>query len=360
MGEENKQENLDQALLDKVSEFYSEEETKQVTTDSQEEGQDNEDKEDAEQPQENTEEVKQENSLDDKEGEQDLTEEENTTEKTTSTEDDFNRSLSGFQKEFKELVQSIEDKDLQQRIIEAGKHERADIDRKRQQLGESGKLYQLIDEAVKDNRLNYTRNSYPDLIKNYLGFDVLFSKDPQTAIKNLAQSANIQLDSLIEKPKIQDNQSNDDYDDYRTPEEKARDEKIAKLEQEINHFKNQNTKQSQVEAESEIQEFANSRDSEGNLKYPHFDKVRANMGLFFNDNYPDMTLDKAYQKAILMDDELIRLRDADILKKAELRRKQEIEKAKKLKKQSIDSTRINTRSTNPDANLENIVSQFGF
>lgn len=360
MGEENKQENLDQALLDKVSEFYQEENTKQVETDSQEEGLDNEEKEDTEQSQEDTEEVKEDNSLSDEESEEKSSLEDESTEDSEKTKDDFDRSLSGFKQEFKELVRSIKDKDLQQKIIEVGKLERASIDKVRSELGQDHGLYKLIDKEVQDNRLKYSRIDYPNLIKNYLGFDVLFTKDPQTAIKNLAKSANIQLDSLIEKPINQDNLSDDDYDDYRTPEEKARDEKIAKLEQEINYFKNQNSRQSQVEVENELQEFANSRDSEGNLKYPHFDKVRANMGLFFNDNYPDMTLEKAYQKAILLDDELIRLRDADILRKAELKRKQEIEKAKKLKKQSIDSKRINTRSTNPDANLENIVSQFGF
>ena len=71
-----------------------------------------------------------------------------------------------------------------------------------------------------------------------------------------------------------------------------------------------------------------------------------------------MTMEKAYSKAILLDDELVTLRDAELLKKAEIKRKTEIEKAKKLKRQSVRSSKVSATISNPDAALERIVGDF--
>ena len=47
---------------------------------------------------------------------------------------------------------------------------------------------------------------------------------------------------------------------------------------------------------------------------------------------PTITMAKAYQKAILLDDDLIAQRDEELLERAKAKRAAEIEKAKKLKK----------------------------
>ena len=82
------------------------------------------------------------------------------------------------------------------------------------------------------------------------------------------------------------------------------------------------------------------------------------MSLFFNNANPDMTMDKAYKKAIRLDDELSSQRDADILNKAAVKRKADIVKAKKQKKQSVRSSKVTSTIKDPDKALANIVNDF--
>jgi len=268
---------------------------------------------------------------------------------------DLNETLRGvFNKDYINLLESVDDLELRDKLINAGKLQRADLDRKRLDLGESNKLVSTLDEAVKANGLNYNRQQYGDIIKNFMGFDALFAKDPRQALETLAKQANIDLNSLNNKAV----QSDDE--DYRLPEEIARDEKLEALEKKLNQYENQQQQQSQVSVQQEINDFANTKDSEGNLKYPHFDRVRANMGLFFNDNNSDMTMDLAYNKAIRLDDELFNQSQRSLLAKDGQKRKIEIEKAKKLKKQSIHSSNIKTANKTPRKALEDIVADLGF
>lgn len=355
MGEEIEKKDLDTVLAEKLEEFYPEEKKEPIEAQEQEAEEQTTTEENSDIEQSNAQE-----SDDETQG-SDTSEEEAPTEGQTSIEEekpehDIDAYLHGYKKEFRELVKSIEDKDLQKNLINTSKAHLIDLDRQREDLGENKKLIRVLDEAVKNNGLSYNKKGYADLVQNYLGFDALFTRDPQLAIKNLAKSANINLDDLVEKKQVVEE---DDYD-YRTPEEKAESERVSRLEEELNLLKRQNQQQHQVSVQQEINDFANARNAEGELKYPHFDKVRGTMGLLFNDSNPDMTMEKAYQKAVLLDDELRAQRDADLLRKNEEKRKKEIEKAKSLKKQSVRSSRVNTRTNNPDANMDQIVASLGF
>jgi hypothetical protein len=186
-----------------------------------------------------------------------------------------------------------------------------------------------------------------------MGFDALFAKDPQQAIETLAKQANIDLNTLGSKT-VQE----DDHDDYRTPEEIEMAKRLETLERREQQRENQLKQQEQLSVQQEINDFAGTKDSEGNLKYPYFDKVRANMGLFFNSNNPDMTMERAYQKALLLDDELIAKRDADILRKADTEKKARIEKAKKLKKQSVRSSKVKAAISDPRSKTLEAVDAF--
>ena len=279
-------------------------------------------------------------------------------EETEKEEVNFKDSLKGvFNNDYIDLLESVEDLELRNRLVDAGKAQRADLDRKRLELGESNKLVSTLDEAVKNNGLNYSRQQYAQVVKNFMDFDALYTKDPKQAIEALANKANIDLTSYGSKTV----QQSDDYDgDYRTPEEIARDEKLEALERKLNQYENQQYQQSQISVQQELNDFANAKDEQGNLKYPHFDRVRTNMALFFNDSNPDMTMELAYQKAIRLDDELYSQSQKSILEKEEQKRKMEIEKAKKLKKQSVRSSKINSANKTPRKALESIVDELGF
>ena len=222
----------------------------------------------------------------------DEVEEENETEEK---EINLTESLRGaFSKEYIDLLESIEDPKLRNNLIDAGKKQRADLDRKRLELGETKKLVEIIDNEVKSNNLNYTRQQYAAMVKNFMGFEALYSKDPKQAIESLAKAAKIDLSTY---GTVQED------DDYRTPEEIAIDNRLKRLEEENNQFRNQHKQQEQVSVQQEINNFANLKDSEGNLKHPHFDKVRSTMSVLMSDLNLDM--DGAYKKAVRLDDDQI-------------------------------------------------------
>jgi len=286
--------------------------------------------------------------------EDDSTEEVEVEKEIEQDETDLNESLRGvFSKEHISLISSLEDSELRDKFIEEGKKSRSELDRKRLEFGEGKKLVETLDETVKANGLNYNRQQYADVIKNFMGFDALFAKDPQQAIETLAKQANIDLNTLGSKT-VQE----DDLDDYRTPEEIQMAKELEDVKLEVRQLRSTQQQKEQLSVQQEINDFASTKDSDGNLKYPYFDKVRANMGLFFNDNNPDMTMERAYNKALMLDDELIAKRDADLLKKVEMEKKARIEKAKKLKKQSVRSSSINASKSDPRAKTLDAVEAF--
>jgi hypothetical protein len=230
---------------------------------------------------------------------------------------DLKKTLSGQPREFREAVELIKDPETQARVIEAGKILRAREDQVRLELGNTKKE-----------------------MANFKSFDESFKKNPLQTIKDLAKFANIDLNNLIEPVQ-------DEYD-YRTPEEIARD----------NHYKNIESRLAQIERQKqeetanvnarEIEQFKSAKDSNGEIKYPHFERVRGNMATFYIEGHPlynpDLTLEKAYQKAIMLDDELVELRDIEIARKITEKRKEELEKAtnKRFTALSISSIHIKT------------------
>jgi len=250
---------------------------------------------------------------------------------------DLKKTLSGQPREFREAVESIKDPEAQVKVIEAGKLLRAREDQVRLELGNTKKE-----------------------MANLKAFDESFKKDPIQTLKDLAKFAKIDLNSLIEPVQ-------DEYD-YRTPEEIAKD----------NHYKNIESRLAQVERQkqeeltdsinAEIDNFANSIDNDGNLRYPHFDKLENEIfdilaiynkkqGFPANAKERKERLTLAYKKAELMDDDLVVQRDIENARKATEKRKEELEKAKRLKKFSGRTSSVSVSSANPRAALEDIVSR---
>lgn len=243
---------------------------------------------------------------------------------------DLKKTLSGQPREFREAVELIKDPEAQAKVIEAGKILRAREDQVRLELGNTKKE-----------------------MANLKTFDESFKKNPLQTLKDLAKFANIDLNSLIEPVQ-------DEYD-YRTPEEIARD----------NHYKNIESRLAQIERQKqeetadvnarEIEQFKSAKDSNGEIKYPHFERVRGNMATFYIEGHPlynpNLTLEQAYKKAIMLDDELVELRDIEITRKATEKRKEELEKAKRLKKFSGKTSSVNVAPASPRALLEDIVSK---
>jgi len=243
---------------------------------------------------------------------------------------DLKKTLSGQPREFREAVELIKDPEAQAKVIEAGKILRAREDQVRLELGNTKKE-----------------------MANFKAFDESLKKNPIQALKDLAKYARIDINSLIEPVE-------DEYD-YRTPEEITRD----------NHYKNIESRLAQIERQKqdetadinarEIEQFKSAKNSDGEIKFPHFEKVRNSMATFFIEESPlfnpDLTLEQAYKKAVMLDDELVELRDAEITRKATEKRKEELDKAKRLKKFSGRTSSVNVAPANPRAALNDIVSK---
>jgi len=251
--------------------------------------------------------------------------------------EDLDKELSGFVPEYKDLAKSIDDQELRQKIIDAGKKQRAAIDRKLSELGDQKKQ-----NGVK--------------IAQYEQLEALFAKDAREAIKTLANGAKVDLNELIDKPTVQQDDSLIDEEDYRTPEEIARDKRLEALEQKVKFREEEFERKQREQVQADVAAFVNAKDENGNLKYPHVVKVGAKMGeLILNSS---MTYEEAYNAAVYSDPQLRAEYEAEILSKAEAKRKAEVEKAKKLNKIAPKSTGLKAKVTNPYKATLNAVSAF--
>tara|TARA_R110000868_G_scaffold161193_2_gene391203 strand:+ start:1300 stop:2358 length:1059 start_codon:yes stop_codon:yes gene_type:complete len=285
----------------------------------------------------------------------DTSDEEVHTEETEGNNTDLDKELSGFNQEFRDAVNLIEDTDLRHKMIEAGKKQRATIDRKHQELGEGKKLVDRVNQAFVNNNLAYSKNDYVNVVERYINFDAAFTKDPLNAIEILAKSANIDLSNLYNKT-VQNPEFIDDQDDYRTPEEIALENRLKVLEQRETQRIQDIERAEKVSSQQQLSDFINSKDADGNLQYPHFEQVRSDMGLLITK--PGMDLVKAYNQAVLLNDDLRTERESKLVKSVEEKRRLDIERAKKLKKQVPRSLNTKVSTSNPRALLSNAVADF--
>ena len=309
---------LKEKLLESISKI---EETKNPIEDTKEEKEIKEEVE--EKLEDNIEEVESTDNIEDELQEEDVKE-------NIDKGIDLKKILSGQPREFREAVELIKDPEAQARVIEAGKILRAREDQVRLELGNTKKE-----------------------MANFKTFDESFKKNPIQTIKDLAKFAKIDLTSLIEPVQ-------DEYD-YRTPEEIAKDNYYKNIESRLALIERQKQEETADINAREIEQFKSAKNSDGEIKYPHFERVRGNMATFYIEGHPlynpNLTLEQAYKKAVMLDDELVELRDIEITRKATEKRREELEKAKKLKKFSGKTSSVNILPANPRVALEDIVSK---
>jgi hypothetical protein len=254
---------------------------------------------------------------------------------------ELDRKLSGQPKEFKDLVKSVQDKELQTKILDAGKIVRAREDRLSLELGNLKKEYGSTKELIQ-----------------------FIDRDPLAALKHIAKITKIDLGSLVDAPV----QNEDDYD-YRTPEEIKRDKELEDIKRELQNLKGQKSQDELSTIEQEIDSFEDSLNEEGELKYPHFEKLqdsifdilgieKQRLGSPKNAAERQQRLLKAYQKAILLDDDLVAERDEQLLERAKAKRAAEIEKAKKLKKFTGRSPSAGVKPASSRDAMSDIYDQF--
>lgn len=116
-----------------------------------------------------------------------------------------------------------------------------------------------------------------------------------------------------------------DEEDYSDPQFRTLEEKINKIEGTLTQKERQESQNQKAQAQAQIEAFKNEKDSGGELKHPHFEEVKTQMGALMQAD-PKLTLEEAYNKAIRLSDEhyqaeLEKARQAAIKAQEEARKK---------------------------------------
>jgi len=224
---------------------------------------------------------------------------------------EFLRVSSGWSKEEKELVKKIKDPELRQEAIEATKKRRVDFDRRSLELG----------------------NTRKELAEMRAKIEELTSKQ--------------------EKPVA------NEEDEYLTEQELKQKQKLEDVERQLEELRNKEAISQAQTVQQELNSFAQSQNEDGSLKHPYFDRVRQNMSLLFQaDQNGTMTLEKAYNKAVLLDDELEEQSKQELLLTEKLKQKEALEKVRKNKKYSPNSTSGNKNLSAKDRNAKALAELF--
>ena len=167
--------------------------------------------------------------------------------------------------------------------------------------------------------------SEAEYVSRLMTYDNALRQNPKLALQNLAQHYGIKL-------------SGDSGVDY--VEETPSNPQILQLQQQLNQTQAhiQTMQQSQVMAQQQqlvdqVESFSTAKDAKGNLKHPHFEKLRERMGRLVNAG-ETTDLEEAYGKALRLDNDLyneaITNERNAVSKKADDRRKAAVQKAKKI------------------------------
>lgn len=223
----------------------------------------------------------------------------------------FLKLTSGWTKEEKELVKKIKDPELRQEAIEATKKRRVDFDRRSLELGNTRK--ELAEMRAKLEELT----------------------------------------SLQNKP-VANNE-----DEYLTEQELEQKKKLEDVEKQLKELRDREANNQAQSVQQELTAFAQSENEDGSLKYPYFERVRQNMALLFQaDQNGTLTLEKAYHKAVLLDDELAAEQQQELLLKEKLKQKEALAKVKNNKKYSPNSTNSKRNLSAKEKNAEAIAKLF--
>jgi len=248
------------------------------------------------------------NNEDEKQEEAEEIEEEN-----PEKELEFLRLTSGWTKEEKELVKKINDPDLKQEAIDATRKRRVDFDRRSLELGNTKK--ELAELRVKMDEL------------------------------------------LSNKNKIVDT---DDDDDYLTDQELKQQKQLEDVKRQLEEIKQEKAFNESQSVQKEVNDFREATDEDGILKFPYFDRVRQNMSLLFQaDPSNNLTLEKAYKRAILLDEELAEESMKETILRDKIRKQKALEKVKKNKRFSPNSKEGRVKLSPKDANAKSIAELFG-
>jgi len=199
-------------------------------------------------------------------------------------------------KEFKERFEKL-DPNGQHLFMSRYKDLEADYTKKTQNLAQYRKRNEALDEIYGPYKDDFQRAGMDEVAatRQLLAAHKYLKEDPKQALKWLANSYGVDLGEVTgDAP--QD-------DEYTDPQIKSLQQQVAQL---SGFIQNQQRTQQQNQVESTqsiIDQFAQAKDEQGNIKHPHFESLRDTMGVFINSGKAK-DLDQAYEMAIYSDPKL--------------------------------------------------------
>ncbi len=236
----------------------------------------------------------------------------------TETEKDSSEGLTpraDFDDEEKELFNSLDDNRKKLMLNKWAKLE-SGFNKKFENLAKERKTaeeFNHIYEPYKQ-QLELAGISPMQYTKQLMAADKFIRENPEKGIMWLAQQSGVDLTKLSQTPEEQDPTT----------------QEINSLKGELGNLKQELSQREMSVLAKQVEDFKNTKDTQGNLKYPHFDAVKEEMARL-NMATGESNLEKLYNKAIRLNDDLYQKQlDAELAKKqAEAQKQADLAKAKK-------------------------------
>lgn len=261
----------------------------------------------------------------------------------------------------KELQESLSklDEDAQKQGVEVFKKMQGSFTKKNQEFAEEKKLAESINKVFEDNNYNVASVEHKQkLISNYVAFDKLIVNDPKAAVKQLLDYTGLKPEDfgISQTP-------TDSSDEYLTDTELKLKTQINALESQIKAITQEKAISKEREQFDIVKSFREAKNEQGELLNPHFDAVKSDM-MDLADVNPNLTIEQLYAKAVRMNDDLfnktIEQERQKALSAVEAKRREEVEKAKKLNRQSRPNSSIDSKVVDMDAIFDQIATNAGF
>tara|TARA_R110002020_G_scaffold36406_3_gene109364 strand:+ start:343 stop:1434 length:1092 start_codon:yes stop_codon:yes gene_type:complete len=167
--------------------------------------------------------------------------------------------------------------------------------------------------------------SEAEYVSRLMSYDNALRQDPQGTIAKLAQHYNVPVSSR---------DSGADYADEYTADSHTHElqQQLAQTQQQVSQLAQSQHQERYRQLEDQVGSFANEKSADGNLKRPHFEKLRERMSRLVNAG-ETQDLQMAYDMALRLDEDLFKETLANerkaVSKKEEEKRKAAVDKAKK-------------------------------
>lgn len=263
-------------------------------------------------------------------------------------------------KELQEALGKLEDLEVKQATVDIFKKMHNSFVKKNQEFSEHKKLAESINDSFEQAGYKGDSKAKTALVKNFIYFNELINTQPQEAVKKLLAYTKVKAEDLdITSP----TDTSSDEEEYLTQTEKQLRNEIKKLNEQVQSLYRRDEEAVINESANKVLQFINATDDKGELLHPHFDEVKEDMKALADIN-PKLTIEELYKKAVRANDSLfdkiLQTEKEKAITERESLRKQQIEKAKKLNKQSRGVSSLSTTTTDKRAIMLELARQAGF